>query len=469
MDILIEFFDTNQAIIYFAYGLVFFIMGLVVALQSRQFSRLELARSLNWLAGFGILHGLNEWGDLFIPIQAEYLSTIVINLLYVFQLFLLALSFTSLFMFGVSLLKPAGRLQWLSTAPTALFVLWVFVTFFVLTPIYQDETTWHHISNAIARYFIAFPGGLLAAYSLRSHAMQRIQPLGVPAVYNALRVTGISLAGYAILGGLIPLPIPFWPGTILNTQTFESWLGVPPLAFRALIGLILSVSTIRALEIFDLETKRRIETLERDSILTAERERLARDLHDGALQKVYTAGLLVRSVSKLIEPETEASHRLDQSVVALNDAVTDLRNNLKTLHAGTSASVEPLTHLLQHVAADPHYSSMVSIKLETNLPLDTTLSPLQSGHVMGIVNEALSNILRHAQARKVYIRAEGDEEFLRITIKDDGAGFTPGSSTGYGLQNMRDRARLLNGTLEIDPVIGKGTSITLKIPWMDQT
>ncbi len=468
MSILIEFFQTNQAIIYFAYGLVFFIMGLVVALQSRQFSRLELARSLNWLAGFGILHGLNEWGDLFIPIQSAYLSTVGVNLLYVVQLVLLALSFASLFMFGVSLLKPSGRLKWLSTAPTAIFVLWVFFTFFVLTPIYQDEMTWHHISSAVARYFIAFPGGLLAAYALRIHAVRRIQPLGVPAVYNALRVTGISLAAYAILGGLVPLPIPFWPGTILNAQTFESWLGVPPLAFRALIGLALSISTIRALEVFDLETERRIETLERDSILTAERERLARDLHDGALQKVYTAGLLVRSVSKLIEPETEASRRLEQSVAALNDAVTDLRSNLKALHAEASTSVEPLIDLLAHVAADPHYTSMVNIKLEARLPSESALSPLRSGHVMGIVNEAMSNILRHAQARNVSIRAEGNGQLLRITIKDDGAGFASGAASGYGIQNMRDRARLLNGALEVNSVVGKGTTVTLEIPWMDQ-
>jgi signal transduction histidine kinase len=268
------------------------------------------------------------------------------------------------------------------------------------------------------------------------------------------------------LGGLLPQPISLWPGNVLNTQTFEAWLGVPPLAFRALIGLILAVSTIRALEVFDLETKRRIESLERDSILTAERERLARDLHDGALQKVYTAGLLVRSVSRLVGPETETSRRLEQSVVALNDAVTDLRSNLKTLHAGTSTSVEHLADLLQHVAADPHYTSMVNIQFERRLPSESTLSPLRSGHVMGIVNEAMSNILRHAQARNILLRAEGDGDRLRITIRDDGVGFASRPDAGYGLQNMRDRARLLNGALEIDSAVGK--TVTLEIPWMDQ-
>lgn len=467
MEILTAFFEINKAIIYFVYGLAFFVMGLVVALQSRQSSRLELARSLNWLAGFGILHGLNEWGDLFIPIQSTYLPVPAVNLLFVLQLVLLALSFTSLFAFGVSLLKPFGINKWLAAAPTGLFILWVFATFFLLTPIYQDETTWHHVSNALARYFIAFPGGLLAAYSLREHAKRRILPLKVPTIYAALRVSGIALGAYAILGGLFPPPIPFWPGNMINADTIQMWIGIPPLAFRALIGLLLSVATIRALEIFKLETDQRIELLERDSIVSAERERLARDLHDGAIQKVYTAGLLVQSASKLTEPHSELSNRMERAAVALNDAIADLRSNLQTLHEGTTSQIEPLVDLLKHVATDPHYTTMVNIELTTDLTPDSNLSPLRSGHIMGIVNEAMSNILRHARARHVRINAEKQGTLLKIVVKDDGSGFTPVPSSGYGLRNMRDRARLLNGTLEIDTKPGKGTTITLEIPWED--
>src|SRR5512147_306464 len=139
MNPIAQLFAENERLILFLYGLVFFVMGLAITLQSRRASRLELARSLNWLAAFGILHGLNEWGDLFIPIQATYLSAPLVNLLYVIQLVLLAISFASLFSFGVSLLKPSGKLKWLSAAPTILFVAWVFVTFFVLTTLYQDE------------------------------------------------------------------------------------------------------------------------------------------------------------------------------------------------------------------------------------------------------------------------------------------------------------------------------------------
>ena len=100
------FFQTNRDIFFFIYGLTFFNMGVTILLQTRCSSRLELARSLVWLALFGITHGLNEWGDFFIPKQADYLSATAINGLYMFKLVILAVSFACLFEFGVTMLNP---------------------------------------------------------------------------------------------------------------------------------------------------------------------------------------------------------------------------------------------------------------------------------------------------------------------------------------------------------------------------
>ena len=146
--------------------------------------------------------------------------------------------------------------------PAALLVLWIFVSFFVVLPFEADVENWHHIVNALARYFIGFPGGLLAAYGLRVHAIRRIQPLNVPVIFNTLRVAGIALGTYAILGGLIPAPVNFFPGDLLNARTFEQFVGVPLILFRTLSSLVIAISVIRSLEIFTLETQRKIEELE---------------------------------------------------------------------------------------------------------------------------------------------------------------------------------------------------------------
>jgi signal transduction histidine kinase len=466
MITLTEFFKLNQTIIYFVYGLVFFILGLAIILQTRQSSRLDLARSLRWLAVFGLTHAFHEWGDLFIPIQAEYLSPESMRILHVLHLILLALSFIFLFEFGLALLYTGKRRRWFQWLTAILFLGWLVILFSILPSTISDERPWRYTANALARYFIGFPGGLLAAYGLRYHTMLRIKPLNVPKIVLTLQVAGIALGIYALLGGLIPPPVDFFPGNVVNRVTFTEWIGVPPLVFRSLVGMVIAIALIRGLEIFDVETERRIEELEQQQIVTAERERLARELHDGAIQKVYTAGLLVESASRLADPKSEVGARLEKSVIVLNDAIVDLRRNLSELHAGSQPATESLSTLLQQLAANPHYTAMVNITLKTDLLKSKTLSPMRSSHVFAIVNESLANTVRHAQAKNVEIRARDLGAQLQIEIQDDGVGIPLEPEAGYGLRNMRDRARLLNGELQFTN--SKGTTVTLTIPWVDQ-
>jgi signal transduction histidine kinase len=466
MITLAEFFLLNRSMIYFIYGLVFFILGFAIILQTRQSSRLDFSRSLRWLAAFGIAHAFHEWGDLFIPIQAEYLNPEIVRILYILHLILLALSYVFLFEFGLALLYTGKRGRWFHWLTALLFTGWLITLFSIIPTIVTDERAWRYPANALARYFIGFPGGLLAAYALRRHTMLRIKPLNVPKIVLTLQVAGIALGIYALLGGLVPPPVDFFPGNIINRQTFTDFVGIPPLVFRSLIGLVIAVTLIRALEIFDVETERRIEELEQHQIVTAERERLARELHDGAIQKVYTAGLLVESASRLADSKSEIGARLDKSVIVLNDAIVDLRRNLSELHAGSPTTTESLPTLLQQMAENPHYASMVNISLKTDLLNSKTISPMRSSHVFAIVNEALANTVRHAQAKNVEIHARDLSTQLQIEINDDGVGIPPEPQAGYGLRNMRDRARLLNGNLQF--MNNKGTIVTLTIPWIDQ-
>ena len=116
-----EFFVINQTILLFIYGQVFFVLGLAILWQSRRHSQLDLARSLGWLGAFGLIHGLHEWGDIFIPIQAEYLSRVWIEILVLVQLCLLAFSFACLFQFGVETLHPLHpHLFWMRLIPAGL-------------------------------------------------------------------------------------------------------------------------------------------------------------------------------------------------------------------------------------------------------------------------------------------------------------------------------------------------------------
>jgi hypothetical protein len=144
---------ANRPLVLFVYGLVFFVMGLAIVLQSRRYSRLELARSLSWLAAFGFLHASNEWGDLFIPYQTAYLSEPAIIVLYALQLLLLAGSFACLMQFGVDLLRPlSARWQGLRFVLAGVLAVWLigpFVAGFLHTP---SALLWVASADAWARY-----------------------------------------------------------------------------------------------------------------------------------------------------------------------------------------------------------------------------------------------------------------------------------------------------------------------------
>ena len=462
MNFIQNFFAINHEIIYFIYGLTFFVLGLAIALQSRHSSRLELARSLNWLAAFGFLHGFHEWGDLFIPIQAEYLAPAIVLFLHYIHLLLLAASFACLYGFGLALLEPLRHRGWLHVGFATLLVTWLGLSLFPFRVWFTDFNTWYNAVNALTRYFIGLPSGLLAAYALREHTLTRITPYNVPRIVRALQLSGITMAVYALAAGLIVPPTPFFPGNWLNTDTFTRYLLVPPQIIRALIGLAMAMTTIRFLEIFDVETSRQIEVMQQERLLADERERIARELHDGTIQKVYTAGLLVRSAEKLTEQDTPLAGRLATAVGVLDDAIGDLRQNLSQLHA-PAKSPEPLKLAIQKLATDPRFSSLVVVDLELDLPDLCFLSPERNIHVMAILQEAMANIVRHARARHVSVAAVCMEDHLRLLVKDDGIGLPLQVAEGHGLRNMRDRASLLHGQLAVEK-LAKGTCVTLDIP-----
>lgn len=455
-------FALNRDIIYFVYGLTFFILGLAIALQSRHASRLDLARNLNWLAAFGFTHGLHEWGEYFIPIQSAYLSAGVVHWLHGIRLLLLAISFVCLFEFGVSLLASLGLAKRLRFVPVGLGIVWIVLTFFVLQPMVANETTWQNLVDAVARYFIGLPGGLLAAIALRRYTYARIAPLNVPGIFRTFRAAGIALVLYGLSGGLLPPPVPFFPGNMFNSLTFEAALIVPVPLVRSLIGVGLAVTIIRGLEIFDVEIARTIETMEQQQILKAEHDRLARELHDGAIQKVYSAGLLLESARNQVREPGPVSERLDRAVNVLEDAIRDLRQNLMAL---TDTPVDrPLPDRLRQAAESPSIQSMVAVDLSIALAPEDRLDPIRTEHIVAIVSEALANVVRHAQASRVEVRVTRQGDQLDVSIRDNGLGISDTATAGFGLRNMHDRARILHGELSVSR-LDRGTEVHLLVPW----
>ncbi|MEO8395606.1 MAG: ATP-binding protein [Chloroflexota bacterium] len=453
MDALHEFFTLNRPVVFFVYGLTFFVMGLAIFLQSRRHSRLRLARDLQWLAAFGILHGLHEWGTMFLPIQAGYLPGVFIELLQTFQIILLALSFMCLLMFGAVTLER--RYPWLKKVVILLGGLWG-IGFWLGLTLLPSVPTWQLLSTIWARYLLGLPGSLLAAYGLRYQARTSIAPLNIDHIYQTLRIAGFALVGYALVGGLIVSPAGFFPANVLNRALIEQTIGFPVEVLRSLTGLILAVAIIRALEVFEIELDRLIEQMEVERIQVAERERIGQEIHDGAIQGVYSASLILESMETLVEASSEAGRRLQRAKSVLNAVNTDLRSYMVSLRA--ESPPDPLILSLQTLIANPRFQGLLDIDLDYDREPD--LKPMQIHNLLAIIQESLSNTLRHARARRAKIIIQHDNGLMTLQIEDNGRGFsTQGVEAGYGLRSMRDRARLVGGNLKVDSIPGKGTKV----------
>lgn len=457
-EILKEWFTANQPLIFFVYGLSFFILGMSISLQSRQYSRLNLARSLSWLAGFGLLHGMNEWGDVFIPIQGQFLNESTVMVLHSVHYIILALSFAFLMQFGLELYRPLPvQFKWLRFAPMALFITWLIVPFFIGYQVIQDFQLWSGFATSIARYTLCFPGAILAGLGLLKQAKTQLSGIGFFRISRMLKVAAGALFAYSFFSGLVVNPSFFFPASILNFDSFTEVLIIPPTIFRAIIGLILLVAIIRSLEVFNIETDRLIRRMEEREVITIERERIARDIHDGALQQVYAAGLMAQSIrKKALDHQVE----IDKLLSMINQAIDQLRAYLPQLRP-EPASVK-LTTALQVVIEEARRS--MEVTTFWNSPESLVLPPEQISHIVAFTSEALSNAIRHSHSDHIEVHLDCRQNELILAICDYGQGLPQAIDEGFGLRNMRDRARLLGATVDYVSNKGSGTRVILTIP-----
>jgi signal transduction histidine kinase len=147
-------------------------------------------------------------------------------------------------------------------------------------------------------------------------------------------------------------------------------------------------------------------------------------------------------------------------MLTLNEAITDLRHFLSALRAPEDTA--DLTIVLSVVIAEARRATDADIRWQPVALV--ALPPDRVTHIASFTREALSNAVRHSQANVIEVQARCAANQLSVTIHDNGRGLEPDARAGYGLRNMRDRARLLGGELSIDSGRGKGTTISLNVP-----
>jgi signal transduction histidine kinase len=464
-----EVLEVNWIILYFVYGQVFFIMGLVTGLQWRRNSHLELARPLPWLAAFGIAHGLNEWGYIFIPLQAIYLEAGIVQLMVTAHLLLLAISYFFLFQFGVELILPLlPRQRWLRALPGATLILWAIAVFLRGALAQEPLNILSAIAEGWSRYLLCLPGATLAGMGLFRQA-RHVRRLGLLRIASYLTGAAIAFLVYALVGGLIVPTAPVFPATLVNYALLNRTIRIPPAIFRSLCGLAMAFFIVRSLEIFQVEDDRRIAEMERSQTLAEDRIRIGRELHDGIIQSIYAAGLSLEDARHLVsEDPDEAQSRIQSVMAALNQTIQDIRRYIFDLRPREQS--RELEVLLEDLVQELRLDTMLEVELEMEGERCCWLGEEALGHVTQIAREALSNAVQHSAASRIKVGLSYEGESTTLVVSDDGKGLSAyslaGSAAhqGHGVANMRDRARMLGGTLALEANPGGGLRLTLAFP-----
>jgi PAS domain S-box-containing protein len=200
-------------------------------------------------------------------------------------------------------------------------------------------------------------------------------------------------------------------------------------------------------------------------IRRAERRRIARDLHDMALQDLSGALQSLR-ITHLRSRNTGADLDLKEELEALRRATSGLRGAIYDLRHEKERpfvkSVEALVELNRQLTPERTTALMVEDGFPEELPEEVSVELLR------VLQEALTNARRHSGARNVEVRLRAEGEALVAAVIDDGRGFHPASArTGVGLVGMGERIEGLGGKIEVSSRSGEGTKVTVKVPLGD--
>ncbi|MFG1783565.1 GAF domain-containing protein [Rhodococcus oryzae] len=190
----------------------------------------------------------------------------------------------------------------------------------------------------------------------------------------------------------------------------------------------------------------------------ADRDRIARDLHDNVIQRLFATGMSLQSIA-LPAPDGEV---LARSVEQLDRTVREIRTTIFDLQTGDTAAPASLRRRLLDVIGEVTPQSAITPTVQFSGPIDTLVPAPVHPHAEAVLREGLSNARRHASASSIAVSITAAEEFT-IAITDDGVGMS-GDEPRSGLANLDRRAATCAGRCEVTAAVGGGTVLTWRVP-----
>ena len=193
----------------------------------------------------------------------------------------------------------------------------------------------------------------------------------------------------------------------------------------------------------------------------ADRDRIARDLHDHVIQRLFATGLQLQSTLRR-SADPAVQQRIQQSVKELDETVREIRSAIFDLHTAGDGIDGGLRRRLLDTAAEAAAGSGLSPSVRLAGAVDTLVSPEVGAHALAVVREAVSNAVRHGGATAVTVTVEAGEDLL-IDVVDDGIGIDPAAARS-GLRNLQERAQECGGALTVHREAPGGTRLSWRVP-----
>ncbi|WP_427017617.1 GAF domain-containing protein [Pseudarthrobacter sp. P1] len=205
----------------------------------------------------------------------------------------------------------------------------------------------------------------------------------------------------------------------------------------------------------------RARTLREQLVLAADRDRIARDLHDVVIQRLFAAGLSIQTL-KRFTGDPRATERIGTVTAELDATIRDLRDTIYSLRA-TSGQRDLLSSQILRSVKKATRPLPFTPRLHLAGPIDSDIPAEIAGHVLAVLSEGLSNSVRHSGAGTIEVTVAVDDGRLTVTVDDDGCGFSAPVRRS-GLANLDHRARELNGRFSVDSAPGEGTRLAWSVP-----